>query len=169
MRLSGIPAGLRSPGTATARAVRRRLSGLFSRDRSPDSYDEETYEEEVGDLFRWQSVTILAAPQDVAPDGRLPAPLAELADLVETRLEPAPGGRGTQLSVRTRRGPKPDSAGWKGEDPARRIRTALQHARQLVEVGEVLALEPQPAGRRRPARGLLVDLMTGDTDQEGVV
>ncbi|HST47323.1 hypothetical protein [Jatrophihabitans sp.] len=114
-------------------------------------------------------MTILAPSHDIAPDGRLPAPLAELGDLVETRLEPAPGGRGTELSARTRPGHKPESAGWKGEDPARRIRTALQHARQLVEVGEVLRIHPQPAGRRRPARGLLVDLMTDDTDQEGVV
>ena len=34
----------------------------------------------------------------------------------------------------------------------------------------MLSVEPQPAGkRRRPAAGLLVDLMTGDADQEGVV
>jgi hypothetical protein len=166
MRLFDIAAALRSSSAAIASAVRRRPS------RQPprrDSFAEDTFAETVTDPFRWQTVTILAEPHEVAPDGRLPAPVAELADLVETRLEPAPGGRGTELSVRTRPGPKPDSVGWKGEDPARRIRTALQHARQLVEVGEVLQMQPQPAGKRRPARGLLVDLMTGDADQEGVV
>jgi hypothetical protein len=61
------------------------------------------------------------------------------------------------------------STGWTGRDPVRQIRDALQQARQLIEVGEVFAVEPQPAGKRRPARGLLVDLMTGDANQEGVV
>ncbi|HEX8306731.1 MAG TPA: hypothetical protein VF612_17780 [Jatrophihabitans sp.] len=131
---------------------------------------EEIDEENAADPFRWQTVTVLATPDEVAPDGQLPAPLAELAEVIDTRLEPAPGGRGSQLSARTKPGPKPDSTLWKGEDPTRRIRSALQHAKQLTEVGEVLSVEPQPAGkRRRPAAGLLVDLMTGDADQEDVV
>lgn len=165
MRFFDIASALRSSGSTTARAVRRRLS----RRARPGSAGEDAYEDTLTDPLRWQSVTILAEPRDVAPDGRLPAPLSELAGLIETRLEPAPGGRGSQLSVRTRPGPKPDPAGWKGEDPVRRIRTALQQTRQLVEAGEVLRLEPQPAGRRRPSRGLLVDLMVGDANQEGVV
>jgi len=145
---------------SSAGGLRRRRS------RAPECADEEA----VSDPFRWQSVTILATPDEVAPHGRLPAPLAELAAMIDTRVEPAPGGRGSQLAARTRPGPKPDSALWKGEDPTRRIRSALQHAKQLIEVGEVLSVEPQPAGkRRRRAAGLLVDLMTGDADQEGVV
>lgn len=208
MRLHRFRAALRSSGASTARMLRRRLA------RRPDL--SETFEQDLApDPYRWQTVTILAEPEQVAPDGRLPAPLAELADTVETRIRPAPAGRGTQLSARTRPGPArqgsakpaasmteastselsasgstgpglvtaeptgpglapagptgPDSSGWKGHDPARQIRMALQQARQLVETGEVLAVEPQPAGRRRPARGLLVDLMAGNADQEGVV
>lgn len=171
MKVLGFGAALRSGGASTAKALRRRLS------RHPDpseAFGSDPELESESDPYRWQSVTVLAGPRRIAPDGRLPAPLAELADLIEIRLEPAPGGRGTQLSARTRTGPKPDAAakdstGWKGVDPAREIRDALQRARQLVETGEVLVVEPQPAGRRRPARGLLVDLMTGDADQEGVV
>ncbi|MDQ1744535.1 MAG: hypothetical protein QOE23_2874 [Pseudonocardiales bacterium] len=178
MKVSGFDAGLRSSGASTARALRRRL---FRRSGTAEEFAPDFDMELEPDPFRWQTVTILAGPQQVAPDGRLPAPLTELAGLIETRLEPAPGGRGTQLSARTRPGSRPapvtadsapgkDPTGWKGVDPARQIRIALQHARQLIEVGEVLAVEPQPAGkRRRPARGLLVDLMTGDADQEGVV
>ncbi len=166
MTLFDIATALRSSGVAAARAVRRRLA----RQRPPVDELVDDFDEETGaDPFRWQSVTILASPQDIAPAGRLPAPLAQLDDLIETRLRPAPGGRGTELSVRTRPGPRPDPATWKGEDPARRIHTALHHCRQLVEAGEVLRVHPQPAGRRRPARGLLVDLMSGDTDQEDVV
>jgi hypothetical protein len=163
MKVFELAAVLRSSGAATAKALRHRLS---KQPRTPDWVEEETF----SDPFRWQAVTILGTPEVIAPDGRLPEPLAELAELIETRIEPAPGDRGTQLSARTRLGPKPDSTVWKGEDPSRQIRNALLHAKQLVEVGEVLSIEPQPAGkRRRPAAGLLVDLMTGDADQEGVV
>jgi len=133
--------------------------------RIPQGDEEQT----LCDPFRWQSVTILAPVEEIAPDGRLPAPLADLAEVIDTRLEPAPGGRGTELSARTTLGPRPDPTLWKGADPARQIRTALQHAKQLIEAGEVLAVEPQPAGRRRRTAGLLMDLMTGDADQEGVV
>ena len=163
MKVFELAAVLRSSGASTAKALRRRLS---NQPQTPLWDVEETF----SDPFRWQTVTILGAPEVVAAGGRLPEPLAELAELIETRLEPAPGGRGTQLSARTRPGPKPDSTLWKGEDPSSQIRRALLRAKQLVEVGEVLSLEPQPVGkRRRPANGLLVDLMTGDADQEGVV
>jgi hypothetical protein len=164
---------LRSTGASTAGALRRRLT----RHPDPAGQVEPDFEPALApDPLRWQTVTILAQPHQISPDGRLPAPLARLAGLIETRIEAAPGGRGTQLSARTRTdaaagasGTAKDSGGWKGKDPAREIRDALQQARQLIEVGEVLAVEPQPAGKRPPARGLLVDLMTGDADQEGVV
>ncbi len=163
MKVFELAAVFRSSGTSTAKALRRRLS---KQPYMPDRVEEEAF----SDPFRWQTVTILGASEVIAPEGRLPEPLAELAELIETRLEPAPGGRGTQLSARTRLGPKPDSTVWKGEDPSRQIRSALLRAKQLVEAGEVLSIEPQPAGkRRRPPAGLLVDLMTGDADQEGVV
>ncbi|MDQ1721756.1 MAG: hypothetical protein QOI26_1490 [Pseudonocardiales bacterium] len=163
MKVFEFAAVLRSSSASTAQVLRRRLS---RQSRTSDWTEEETF----SDPFRWQTVTVLRAPEEVAPAGRLPAPLTELAGLIETRLEPAPGNRGAEVSARTKPGPMPDSTVWKGEDPARRIRTALLHAKQLIEVGEVLLIEPQPAGkRRRPAAGLLVDLMTGDSDQEGVV
>lgn len=161
MKVFDIAAVFRSSGTA--KALRRRLSR-----QPPEPVWAE--QEAFSDPYRWQTVTILGTAEVIAAGGRLPQPLAELAELIETRLEPAPGGRGTQLSARTKLGPKPDSTLWKGEDQSRQIRNALLRAKQLVEVGEVLSIEPQPAGkRRRPAQGLLVDLMTGDADQEGVV
>jgi hypothetical protein len=162
MKVFELAAVLRSSGTSTAKALRRRLS------RQP-SIPLRAPEEALSDPFRWHTVTIMGAPEVIAAEGRLPQPLAELAELIETRLKPAPGGRGTQLSARPRPGPKPDPTVWKGEDLSRQIRNALLRAKQLVEVGEVLSIEPQPAGKRRPAKGLLVDLMTGDADQEGVV
>jgi hypothetical protein len=140
--------------------------------RTPEWAEEETF----SDPFRWQSVTILARPDEIAPDGRLPAPLAALAEIVDTRLEPAPGGRGSQLAARVKYEPTSEAPArkgqefWKGQDLSGQIRSALQHAKQLVEVGEVLAVEPQPAGkRRRSGAGLLMDLMSGHADQEGVL
>lgn len=163
MKVSEFAAALRSSGASTAKALQRRLS---RRPHLPDWTEEEAFT----DPFRWQPVTVLATPDELAPNGRLPEPLASLGELIETRMQPAPGDRGTELSARTRAGAKPDFTGWKGEDPARQIRSALMQAKQLVEAGEVLSIEPQPAGkRRRPAAGLLVDLMTGDADQEGVL
>jgi hypothetical protein len=153
MKLFDVFALWRSP---SARARRR-----------PAEFDR-TEEETFSDPLRWQSVTILCPPERIAPDGLFPEPLARLAEIIDIRLEPAPGDRGTELSARTKLGPRSDSTLWKGEDPARQIRTALQHAKQLLEVGEVLAVQPQPAGKRRRP-GLLVGLMTGDADQEGVV
>ncbi|HEX8095085.1 hypothetical protein [Jatrophihabitans sp.] len=144
----------------SARALRRR-SSLTS---------EPTAEETFSDPFRWQTVTILAAPQEIARDGRLPEPLAELAEFIDIRIEPAPGDRGSQLSARTKLAHTPDSTLWKGKDLSRQVHSALRHAKQLIEVGEVLSVEPQPAGKRRqPATGLLMELTPGDADQEGVL
>ena len=77
------------------------------------------YEEEEAftDPFRWQTVTILAQPWDVAPDGRWPAPLAELGDLVEIRLEPAPGDRGTSCRYAPGRDPRPAPPAGRGRTP----------------------------------------------------
>ncbi len=163
MKVFEFAAMVRTSGAATARVFRRRLS------RSAGSSDR-VEEEAFSDPASWQTVTISASQDELAPDGELPEPLAKLADLIEVRLRPAPGDRGTELSARSKGAARPETTGWKGEDPARRIRTALQQARQLVEVGEVLLVEPQPAGKRRgPTAGLLLDLMSDDADQEGVV
>jgi hypothetical protein len=159
MKLVEFVVRLRSLLRPLVRALRRR--------RFPTP--EPAYEESFSDPFRWQAVTILATPVQIAPGGRLPAPLAELAHLVDTKLEPAPGGRGSQLAARVKSAPPSEANSWKGHDLSGQIRSALQHAKQLVEVGEVLSVEPQPVGkRRRPATGLLMSLM-GQADQEGVL
>ena len=46
---------------------------------------------------RWRAVTINRGPEDVMPDGRGPGPLAELGDLVEVEVRPAPGDKGSEL------------------------------------------------------------------------
>jgi hypothetical protein len=107
---------------------------------------------------RWRSVTINRSPQEVMPGGTLPGPLAALGDAVEVEVRPAPGGKGTELAARLR------AAGPTGP------RSALRQAKQLIEVGEVLRVDPQPHGHR-PATptGKLVESATRHAGGEGVL
>lgn len=121
---------------------------------------------------RWLVVTVEGTPDDVAPAGELPAPLAELGDTIEVDLRPAPGGRGTELAARLVEG---SSAGTEdehrtGDDQRQQLRAALRRAKQLVEVGEVLVAEPRPEGYRpRTIAGRLVDKAEQTSDSRGVL
>jgi hypothetical protein len=75
---------------------------------------------------RWHAVTVNLPPAEVGPD--LPGPLAALGEAIAVRIEPAPGGKGTELHARL----------TDGGDPAE-LRAALRRAKQLLETGEVLA------------------------------
>jgi hypothetical protein len=101
---------------------------------------------------RWHFVTINRSPQEVQPDGRLPQPLAELADRVDVQVRPAPGNRGTELGARVRgtvpSGPAELAARIAGQDPRQAVRTALRHCQWLLETGEVLQPDPHTSSRR---------------------
>jgi hypothetical protein len=105
------------------------------------------------DERRWQVATVNRPPEEVAPDGHYPQPLAELGDAVEIRTSAAPGDRGTELAVRSLR----TGRGRKRPRP-QEIRRAVRDAKELLEVGEILRNEPRPHGKRSatPA-GWLVD------------
>jgi hypothetical protein len=102
----------------------------------------------------WLSVTVLRDLADLegAP---LPAPLAALDDEIDVRLQLAPADKGTELSARLRdrtsRGSK--ASRLTGNDPQAHLRSALREAKQMLEVGEVLAVDPAPHGRRNPTPG----------------
>jgi len=123
---------------------------------------------------RWRSVTINRSQQEVMPDGELPGPLAALGDLIEVQVRPAPGDKGTELAARLRTagptGPRSAPAPGEHEDPRERVRSALRQAKQLIEVGEVLRVDPQPHGHR-PATppGKLVDSATRHAGGEGLL
>jgi uncharacterized membrane protein len=123
---------------------------------------------------RWHVVTINKPPAEVAPGGRVPGPVAELGDIVETQVRAAPGNRGTELAARLREAPSSSTirngvARLRGENPRQRVRSALRRTKQLLEVGEVLALDPQPAGRRsRTPAGAVLDTITRRAGGEGV-
>jgi hypothetical protein len=123
---------------------------------------------------RWRAVTINRSPDEVMPDSRVPGPLAELGDLVEVEVRPAPGGKGSELRARLR-SPEPTGAAsaaarLSGDDPRQQVRAALREAKQLIEVGEVLRVDPTPHGRRTPTpTGAVVELATKRAAEEGVL
>jgi hypothetical protein len=90
---------------------------------------------------RWNVVTVNRPPQEVLPDGRLPDPLAEMADEIEVQVRPAPADKGCELAARITR---PSDGGGQGPggkhtgDQRERLRTALRHAKMILETGEVL-------------------------------
>jgi hypothetical protein len=97
----------------------------------------------------WLLTTVLCDPSDIRP-ASLPEPLAEFGDRIEVRIMPAPAGKGTELGVRLR---GQSSSGTtasrlRGKDPQADLRSALRQAKQLIEVGEVLAVDPVPHGER---------------------
>jgi hypothetical protein len=104
-------------------------------------------------------VTVLCGPEEL---GDLPAPLAALGDRVEVRTTPAPADRGTELAARYRDRPTADDL--------EALRRALREAKQLVEVGEVLRVDPVPHGTRKPTpQGALLEGVTERAPGEGVL
>ncbi len=105
---------------------------------------------------RWLTVTVNCPPERFPAGGELPGPVAQLSDIAEARVRPAPGGRGTELAMRPFSQPPVGAAGLpdrlSGNDPRQRVRAALRDAKSLIETGEVLKPDdptdhPTPSGR----------------------
>ncbi len=118
----------------------------------------------------WLAVTVVCEPSTL-DSGDLPTPLAELGDEIEVRVRPAPHGKGTELAARLRDHRPSGSAPsrLRGSDPQADLRSALHRAKQLIEVGEVLAVDPAPHGER-PATppGKLLEAWTKVAPKGGV-
>jgi len=118
----------------------------------------------------WLAVTVLCEPSDIDASP-LPVPLAELGDRIEVRVVPAPGGRGTELAARLRDRSGSGTAPQRlsGNDPESDLRSALRRAKQLIEVGEVLAVDPAPHGKRSATPGgALLEAWTRAAPKGGV-
>jgi hypothetical protein len=122
------------------------------------------------DETRWRFVTVLRKPDEVAPEGRLPEPLARLGDAIEVQIRPAPGDRGTEIGARLRQGEPSGApgalAGLTGDDPRQDVRSALREAKQLLEAGEVLQAD-YPPSNEPSLRGAPVDLAVKRSGGEG--
>jgi hypothetical protein len=117
----------------------------------------------------WLAVTVFREPSDV-DTAKLPAPLAEYGDRIEVRVRPAPGGKGTELAARLRDRPSGTAPSrLSGRDPQADLRSALRRAKQLIEVGEVLAVDPAPHGKRTATPGgALLEAWTKVAPKAGV-
>jgi hypothetical protein len=83
------------------------------------------------------------------PDGRLPGPLAEMASEIEVQVRPAPADKGSELAARITR----QHTG----DQRERLRTALRHAKMILETGEVLESD-KPSTTRTTITNLPLEL-----------
>ena len=118
----------------------------------------------------WLVVTVFREPSDI-DTAELPAPLAELGQRIEVRVRPAADGKGTELAARLRDRPSSGTAlsRLNGSDPQAGLRSALRRAKQLIEVGEVLAVDPAPHGRRTATPGgALLEAWTRVAPKAGV-
>ena len=115
----------------------------------------------------WLAVTVARDVDDVLPAGRTPGPLARFGDAVELEARIAPDDKGTELRARFRQGASRAAAGDRDRG---RLRAALREAKQLIEVGEVLRVDPVPHGRRTATpTGALVELATARSNEEGTL
>ena len=118
----------------------------------------------------WLVVTVFTEPSEL-DTAKLPAPLAAFGDRIEVRVRSAPDGKGTELAarLRDRRSSGSAPARLSGRDPEAHLRSALRQAKQLIEVGEVLAVDPTPHGDRTASPGgVLVDAWTRIAPEAGV-
>jgi hypothetical protein len=119
----------------------------------------------------WLLVTVNREPAEVDIEDRLPAPLAEFGDRIELLKRQAADAKGTEIGARFRTptGNGNPVARLTGTDPAGDLRAALRRAKQLIEVGEVLRVDPEPHGKRsaNPA-GLLLEAWTRTAGRGGV-
>jgi hypothetical protein len=119
----------------------------------------------------WLAVTVVREPSDLDTT-ELPRPLSELGEQIEVRIRPAPDSKGTELAARLRDRPSRGTplSRLGGTDPQSELRSALRRAKQLLEVGQVLAVDPAPHGKRTPTPGgVLLEAWTKVAPKGGVL
>ena len=117
----------------------------------------------------WLAVTVFREPSDIDA-AALPAPLAEYGDRIEVRVRKAADDEGTELGARLRDQPSGSALDrLSGSDPQADLRSALRRAKQLIEVGEVLVVDPAPHGKRTASPGgALLEAWTRVAPKAGV-
>jgi hypothetical protein len=116
----------------------------------------------------WKAVTILGNVEAFSQNG-YPEPLQRIAEVLEIRLDSAPGDKGFEVHARLRDGA--DATTVIGDDdPDRALRAALRDAKQLFETGEILHATPRPHGHRPSTpSGAVVDNAEKNAKGEGVL
>jgi hypothetical protein len=115
---------------------------------------------------RWLGVTVNLPPEQVENDPRLKEAFGALDGDAETRLRPAPGGRGTELAAKPRRPAANAAARLAGRDPRQPVRSALRDIKSVLETGEVIRPDAPTTGKPTPG-GMLVRVATRRAGGEG--
>lgn len=122
---------------------------------------------------RWLVLTVNRPQEEIAPQNLWPEPLAELGEEVDIELRRAPANKGTEIAVRLRNpeaGAATTLSRIAGTSHVQKIRSALRKTKQLLEAGEVLKVDPQPHGERRPTPGsAVIGIATRRAGREGVL
>jgi hypothetical protein len=109
---------------------------------------------------RWRAVTVLTDPDQLRTTP--PPPLAAFGQRLEVQVSPAPGGRGAELAARFH--------GPVTEEEIGLLRAALRESKALVEVGEVLRVDPAPHGHRPSTpQGAALEGATEQAPKQGVL
>ncbi|HEY6399892.1 MAG TPA: SRPBCC family protein [Blastocatellia bacterium] len=100
-------------------------------------WDAEITEDRPNELIAWRSL-----------EG------ADVDNIGSVRFERAPGGRGSIVRVEMRYNPPASALGATvarlfGENPEWQVKDDLRRFKQLIETGEIITTEGQPAGRAR--------------------
>lgn len=160
--VGGVVSRVGRAGEAVARQVRSAVTG------TPGTHSGTGNPPASG----WLVVTVNRDPAEI-DTGVVPAPLVPFGDRIETRVRPAAGGKGAELAVRLAQRPSGHTSGparLAGKDPQAELRSALREAKQLIEVGEVLRVDPTPHGKRKATpTGALVEAATKRAPEGGVL
>jgi uncharacterized membrane protein len=117
----------------------------------------------AGRQVEWDAEVVSEVPNEMI--GWRSVPGSEINTAGSVHFKPAPGGRGTEVSVELQYLPPGGTLGALfaklfGEEPQQQIREDLRHLKQIMETGEVPTVSGQPRGRR------LVELRTSAQSSE---
>ena len=123
---------------------------------------------------RWIAVTVNRTAEDISAGGRMSELQTALGRDVEIDVRTAPGDKGTELRARLRGGGASGDASRRASDTdrdrTRQLRRALREAKQIIEVGEVLRVDPTPHGpRKNTPMGAVVEYATDRGPEEGLL
>ncbi len=134
--LAGLPTFMTHLRDVTVLDERRSRWTAAGPGRRPVRWDAELTDDKPGELIAWRSLPGSKVPNS----GRV-------------RFDPAPGGRGTEVSVELEYRPPAGRLGaavaaLAGEEPDQQLRDELRRYKQVAETGEVVRSEGAPAGTR---------------------
>ena len=133
--LSNLPQWMKHVQSVDVRDDRRSHWTVTAPAGSTVEWDAEITDDRPNEMMAWRSV-----------EG------SEVDHRGLVRFEPAPGSRGTMVTVEMQYALPGGTlgsavAGWFGDDPRQSIKMDLRRFKQVMETGEIITTEGQPAGR----------------------